>query len=196
MGPLSALAAADTLPALMPITPAPSPRRHVWISIALLLCGAVALCAPFLWHGPLPAGSDVVATTHFLQGFMKAWGEGDLYPRWTDRTNKDLGAPSFVLLVPLTYYGASLAVWAAGSLIGGLKLYLLAIAALSGLSFYLLASEWIGSSLPAAFGALLYMLLPYHVLDVYQRFALSESTAFIYVPMILLFGRRALRGSG
>ncbi|MGH9868363.1 MAG: 6-pyruvoyl-tetrahydropterin synthase-related protein [Candidatus Polarisedimenticolia bacterium] len=148
-------------------------------------------------NGPLQHGSDVTATAHFLTGFKKALGEGDLYPRWTDRTNRDLGAPSFVMYPPLTFYGASLCAWIAGSITGGLKLYLFVVAGLTALSCYALARELIGPGLPATVAAAAYVLLPYHVLDVYQRFALSETTAFIYFPLIVLFARRTMdRGRG
>lgn len=168
-----------------------TPTGWLLIGVAVLL-----LCGPMLLHGPLAQGSDMVATTHFLQGFMKAFGEGDLYPRWTDRTNRDLGAPSFVLFVPLTYYGAGAAVWLAGSLVSGYKLYLIVVSLLSGLALHALAREWIGDAKAAAIAAAVYLVLPYHVLDQYQRFALSETTAFIYFPLILLFARRVMRGTG
>src|SRR5688572_931081 len=137
-----------------------------------------------------------MATTHYLQGFMKAFGEGDLYPRWTDRTNRDLGAPSFIMFVPLTYYGAAAAAWLAGSITGGFKLYLVVVAALSAFSFHALARAWVGRGWPAAVATGVYLLLPYHVLDIYQRFALSETSAFLYFPLVLLFGRRVLDGAG
>src|SRR5262245_6134180 len=150
-----------------------------WAAWSLLAASVVAVCWPLLSHGPLPMGSDVLATTHYLQGFMKAFGEGDLYPRWTDPSIGELGAPSFVLFPPLTYYGAAAMSWLAGSIIVGLKLYLCVILALSAASFYRLALEWIGDPIASACGSALYLLLPYHVLDVYQRFALSEAGAFV-----------------
>jgi hypothetical protein len=163
---------------------------------AVLAISVLALCGPLLTHGPLPVGSDIFSTSHYLQGFMKAFAEGDLYPRWTDRTNQGLGAPSFVLLTPLAYYAAGAAAWLTGSLITGFKLYLLVVAVLTALSMYALAREWIGPGLPAAVASGLYLLLPYHVLDMYQRFAVSETTAFIFLPLILLFARRSVRGGG
>ena len=162
-----------------------------------LVLGTLALCVliqslPLLLHGPLPLGSDVFSTSHYLQGFMKAFAEGDFYPRWTDQTNQGLGAPSFVMFPPLTYYGASGASWLTGSIISGFKLYLILVAAAAGLAFYALARQWIGPGLPAALAAGIYLLLPYHVLDRYQRFAMSETTAFVFVPLILLFARRTV----
>lgn len=167
----------------------------LWVAITIA-AASLAVCAPLMTHGPLPLGSDVYSTTHYLQSFMKAFSEGDIYPRWTDGTNQGLGAPSFVLLTPLTYYLAAGAVWLSGSIITGFKLYLLAVTALAGVSFYALARQWIGPGLPSAIASAVYLLLPYHVLDMYQRFALSETTAFIFLPLILLFARRTILVGG
>jgi len=153
----------------------------------------MTLCAPLLLHHDLPRGSDVFAAGHYLQSFSKALGEGDLFPRWTDRSNDDLGAPMFVFYPPLTYYGASLALVVTGSVVAAFKLYLVALALASALAFYALARDWIGAGTPAALAATVYLLLPYHVLDMYQRFALAESTAFVFLPLVPLFARRVYR---
>jgi hypothetical protein len=168
-------------------------RRAAAVTGLVLGISVFLLIAPLILHGPLPAGSDVYAISHYLQGFMKAFGEGDLYPRWTDRTNQSLGAPAFVLFPPLVFYGAGAASWLAGSIIGGFKLWLIVVALLTALAFHALAREWIAPGLPAALGAGIYLLLPYHVLDMYQRFAIPETTAFIFFPLILLFLRRVVR---
>lgn len=163
------------------------------VIVGLVLClAALVVTLPLLAHGPLPAGSDVYSTSHYLQGFMKAFAEGDLYPRWTDDTNGGLGAPSFVLFPPLTYYGAGAASWLTGSIISGFKLYLFVVSLLSAAAFYALARQWVGPGLPAALGSAVYLLLPYRVLDMYQRFAMSETTAFVFFPLILLFARRTI----
>src|SRR2546426_2590636 len=167
-------------------------RRTAGSVAAILAVCVIVVGGPLLVHRPLPLGSDVYSTSHYLQGFMKALGEGDLYPRWTDRTNQGLGAPSFVMFPPLAYYGASATSWLTGSLITGLKLYLLTVAAFSGISFYALARQWVGPGVPSAISAGIYLLLPYPVLDFYQRFAISQSTAFIFFPLALPFARPAI----
>ena len=164
---------------------------------ALTAAAAIALaCAPVLAHGPLHQGSDVWAWMHYFASFVQALWEGDLYPRWIAEGNHGFGSPAFILFPPLAYYGAALAAALAGSLIAGMKVYFVAILALSGIAFYALARDWAGPGWPAALGTVAYVLLPYHVLDVYQRFAVYESTAFIFFPLILLAARRLLAGGG
>ncbi len=133
---------------------------------------------------------------HYLKEFTQAFSEGDLYPRWTAGTNENLGSPTFVMFPPLFYYAAGAASWLTGSVISGVKLYLIIASLLTAASFYLLARDWIGPGVPAAAASALYLLLPYHVLDVYQRFAMSETTAFIFFPLVLLTARRTLEGGG
>ena len=185
-------------------TPRPAPAVRASVAKpdpsylpALTAAAAIAVaCAPVLAHDSLHQGSDVWAWMHYLASFVQALGEGDLYPRWIAEGNHGFGSPAFILFPPLAYYGAALASALAGSLIAGMKIFFVAILALSGVAFYALARDWAGPGWPAALGTVAYVLLPYHILDVYQRFAVYESTAFIFFPLILLAARRLLAGGG
>lgn len=180
-----------------PASPEPEASGGGRLAAALVAaCGVIILCLPLVLNPALPRGSDVYSTTHYLQGFMKAFGEGDLYPRWTDRSNQGLGGPSFVMFVPITYYGAGMASWLTGSTISGFKLYIVIISALTAGAFYLLVREYVAARLPAALATAVYVLLPYHVLDIYQRFAMSETTAFLFTALLLYFIRRHARRPG
>jgi hypothetical protein len=61
--------------------------------------------------------------------------------------------------------------------------------ALSGLAFYLLAREFY-SRLASVAGALLYMTLPYHVLNLYWQGAMPQLYGFVFLPLVLLFAYR------
>ncbi|MBI3448316.1 MAG: hypothetical protein HY049_05300 [Acidobacteria bacterium] len=176
--------------------PAEESFGSTWLAASILAGAVLAFCAPLLLNAALPLGSDSYGTMHYLQGFMKALSEGDLYPRWTDATNRGLGSPTFIFFPPLPWYGAAAASWAAGSVLGGMRLYIVIVAALSVITFHRLAREWVGPGVPAAAAAALYLLLPYHLLDFYQRFAISETTAFIFFPLILMNVRRTLDAPG
>ncbi len=176
--------------------PAAEASGSTWISASILAASVLVFCAPLLLNGPLPVGSDSYGTMHYLQGFMKALSDGDLYPRWTEGTNQGLGSPTFIFFPPLPWYGAAAASWAVGSVLGGMKLFIAMVAALTVMSFHRLAREWVGPGMPAAAAAALYLLLPYHILDFYHRFAISETTSFIFFPLILMNARRSLDSTG
>src|SRR5262245_38646037 len=84
-----------------------TPSRSSSLAVVSIIgLSAAALLGPLLSNGPLPEGSDVYATNHYLIEFSKAFSEGDAWPRWTGSTNQGLGAPSFVMIPPFFYYTA------------------------------------------------------------------------------------------
>lgn len=135
------------------------------------------------------------AITHLLWSkyFAAQLWAGDLYPRWLMGMNAGLGSPAFFFYFPLPYYLTSLfylpQVTAAP--FGWIQLGLSSAAALvlSGLSMYL----WLGTIVnrnSAVMAAILYMLMPYHLLiDLYYRFAFTEFWAFVWMPLALYFSR-------
>jgi hypothetical protein len=167
-----------------------------FLAAGIILAACALLCAPLWLNDALPRGSDIYATVHYLDSFMKALSDGDWLPRWSMGTNRGLGGPAFIMFPPLYFYWAAAASWGAGGIILGIKLTLTMIALATACSFYLLAREWAAPGLPAAAGAAIYLLLPYHVLDMYQRYAMPETTSFIFFPLILLFLKRILDGGG
>ena len=160
----------------------------------LAVCVAAGIfSAPLFGNPGLPAGSDLDFTAQSAQGFLDALREGVLYPRWIDAANRGFGAPSFVFYAPLAYYLTALLSLVTGETAEALRWTLILSAFLSRATFFLAAREH-ASSLAAAAGACLYVLLPYHVLDVYDRFAYAESLAFVWFPLLFLYTGRAAHG--
>ena len=56
---------------------------------------------------------------------------------------------------------------------------------LSGVAMYFLGKRYLKKDYLAFTSALIYMLLPYHLTDIYIRDALAECFLFIFIPMIL-----------
>ena len=56
---------------------------------------------------------------------------------------------------------------------------------LSGVAMYFLAKRYLKKDYLAFTSALIYMLLPYHLTDIYVRDALAECFLFIFLPLIL-----------
>jgi hypothetical protein len=161
-----------------------------------VLVATLVLCLPLLRHRPdLPSGNDVLFAAQSTLGFAEALREGVVFPRWVASSNAGLGAPTFVFYSPLAYYASGLASVALGDALAGLRWTVVAMSLLAGLAFVLACRRGAAPALLAAAGAL-YVLAPYHALDLYWRFALAEYAAFVWIPLLFLFARRVLEGGG
>jgi hypothetical protein len=172
----------------------PRPRaaaRVAWVAVALVAV-AVVFSWPLWSHSALPLGSDLAFASQSAHGFTEALREGVAYPRWIDRANKGLGAPTFVFYPPLAYYAIAVVSWATGGdVLAALRVVLTLLALLSGVTMYLAARDH-ASRGGATIAAVLYVLFPYHVLDLYDRFAVAELAAFCWYPLVFLFAERLL----
>lgn len=161
-----------------------------WLAVCL---AAGIFAVPLLANPGLPAGSDVDFTAQSAQGFLDALREGVVYPRWIDAANRGFGAPTFVFYAPLAYYLTSLVSLVTGETAAALRWTLILSAFLSGGAFFVVARAY-ASLLGAAAGACLYLLLPYHLIDVYDRFAYAEALAFVWFPLLFLYTSRVALG--
>jgi hypothetical protein len=162
-------------------------RAHV----AVLIAAALILCAPVLWHGAPDLSHDGPGHARWMALFCdQLWG-GEPYPHWLSDENGGLGGAAFFFYAPLPFY-AGCAVWpvvAERDLFGwrtaGLSFALAML--LSGFTAYLWLRDLAGAR-AALFGALVYLLAPYHAaIDLYTRGALSEIWSFVWMPLVLWF---------
>ncbi|UAK23423.1 glycosyltransferase family protein [Sphingomonas nostoxanthinifaciens] len=160
-----------------------APRRATrLVPAALILLLTVALLLPAFLAPAMTHDSFWIDRT-WSEQFTMLLRSGNPYPRWLPWSYGGLGAPVFYYYAPLSFHLAGL--------IG-----------LTGIATYpalLLAfgCAWFGSGLamhawlkdraaaPLA-GALLYMVLPYHVIDFYGRGALAEFCAFAIIPLVAI----------
>ena len=162
------------------------PRPITW---GALLSATVLLCWPLLTRADLPWGMDTSFAAQMTEGMLRGLADGHLYPRWVDPMTRGFGAPAFVFYPPLAYWITASLGWLLGDIAEAIRVAIIGGVFLSGLSFFLaarpLTSEW-----GAAFGAALYILLPYHAIDLYDRMAFAELCAFVWTPLVFLFVRR------
>jgi len=164
------------------------------VGVAIVVATLV-LCTPLLRSGSaLPVGHDTAFAVQSATTVAEALESRVVCPRWADTPNFGLGAPVFVFYPPLAFLAAGgLARAADGDAVAGLRWMAMLAALLSGVTF---AAAFLGqaSAGGVALGAALYVLAPYHVLDLYWRFAFAEHVAFLWIPLIFLFARRVLEG--
>lgn len=135
--------------------------------------------------GAMPVTHDSWMHYNQMNAFWRSLQFGIVYPRW-DQNTHGYGAPTTSFYPPGVYFLTSvvhaftedwLKTWA-----GFYWLTMLASAA--AIFVYARQSLSRGASLMAA---AVYVFAPYHLLNQYQRGAISEFTSFIWIPLCLVF---------
>jgi hypothetical protein len=153
------------------------------------LVAALVMLPSFIW-GPGDSHS-IKYNSIWVTQFGNEMAQGNLYPRWLPESFEGLGAPTFYFYPPLTFWVAG-AFHALGlSMLGAINATGFIALTLSGLAMHhwLAAKGW-----SPRFGAIFYMVAPYHLMDFYVRGALAEFTAYIWLPLIALGITRIAQG--
>jgi len=179
-----------------------------WAFKVSLIAAAVVIAAlsvvPFFLHIPSTPSGRVVTLrlllTHDLnehlvvmEQFDKSLRSGVLYPRWLPDVNGEYGNAWTNFYPPLCYYLASAIHAVVGDWAATVAVLCVVAMAASGIAFYILSRVFYGRA-ASAIGASLYILLPYHVLDLYWRGALPELLGFVYLPLLIYFAFRLGNG--
>lgn len=171
------------------------------IAVLAILAVAAIACLPMLWYGA-SNGHSIVYNLVWLKNFSEQLARGDLYPRWLMGMDHGAGSPVFYFYAPLPFYIVSIP----ALILHGSKLTVqlawgeCLLIAFSGLAFFRYARRRYTPFI-AMFGAVLYMLLPYHFeIDLWRRQDIGELANYIWMPLILYYieklfdGRRAIVG--
>ena len=159
-----------------------------------LIFGLVALVivAPALISSPMTHDSfwlDIVWTDQFTALLR----EGNIYPRWLPNSHDGLGSPVFYFYPPIAFYAAGLfGLFGLPAYHSVLAAFWLGLA-LSGLTMF----HWLRpiSQAPIRW-SVLYMAMPYHMMNFYNRGALAECWAYAVIPLVALGVTRSMAGRG
>jgi hypothetical protein len=163
-------------------------RRPSAFSLLVLLFGLIAI-APLLQPGYFWGAHDARHDVYFLFQYDKSVLEGNWLPRWGPDWAFGYGYPFWIIYAPLAVFLGELGHHFLG--LGwetSVKTVLGFSIVLSGLGMYGFARSWLGRR-AGLLAAIAYMLIPYHLVDVYVRAALPESLALALLPFVLWFFR-------
>lgn len=141
--------------------------------------------------GEMPITHDAAMHHNQMQGFHRGLVSGRIYPRWDDATHLGYGAPTTSFYPPAIYFLTSILYAALHDWRLVLMGFHLLVMAGSGLAAYACAREWLGRN-ASLIAMIIYMIGPYHLINQYQRGALSEQMGFVWAPLVLLFAGRFL----
>lgn len=172
---------------------ASSPRQHL-IACAGIIILATVVTLPIFVRG-FPAGFDAVRHYRWTSQFIEGLRDGALYPRWLPGANDGQGSPVTLYYPPLPFYVAAAFAPVAGNTLRAISLSCWLALVFSGLTMYAFGRSLLTPGLSFT-AAALYMMAPYHLLDLYQGSTVSEFWSFAWVPLLLDAARRASGGRG
>lgn len=152
----------------------------VWAS---LLTAATVVIAPYLIRG-YTVGHDTGIHMSWWLEMARLFREGVLHPRWAPWAYYGYGEPAFLFYPPLSLYiGGLLTLLLPFRL--ALGVYVWVVAVLAGFSFFHLCRHFFDRR-AALLGALVYVLNPYHLLEIHARCSLAELLVSVWFPLLLL----------
>lgn len=162
-------------------------KRLTWLYIGLVCL----LLAPTLIHG-VRESHDIKFHLMLFLSWRDALELGTLYPRWLPDQLHGLGSPALLIYPPMaSAFFTLIDVLTLHALAPGhvLGLGALLLSAASAATFYPWARQHVSARV-ALIAALFYSTAPYHLdIDLYERGAMAEYTAFVWIPLIF-FGIR------
>lgn len=155
--------------------------RH---AVALALLSLLTL-APMLQPGYFWGAHDARHSVYFLFEFDRVFRDGVLYPRWFPDMTYGYGYPLFNIYGPLAFYVGEFFHLIGFDFVTAVKLVFALAWVLSGLAMYGFVKRVFENKNAAFLAGLLYVFIPYHLIDVYVRAALAESVALVFLPLTL-----------
>jgi hypothetical protein len=166
-------------------------RTRLIFDLGVIFLISVLVMIPILIGG-IPDSQDIPQQYQFAQNYYNAILNGEYYPSWASSPNYGYGDVSVRFYPPLTYFILAFFRFLSGNWYDASLLFFTAIYFLSGLGIYLWARERFSAN-SALFGAFVYIVLPYHVMQVYIGAVFSEFTAVALLPFCLMFIDRVCR---
>lgn len=175
--------------------PASASKAAGLMMLIITLVTGVLAVAPFFYSryemafgdngtARLPKTHDIENLLPAMQQFDKGIRSGVVYPRWFADINLGYGVATGNFYPPGIFYLGSLFHAVTNDWVDALFLICALGLMGSGLALYMLARVFYGK-LASAAAAILYMLLPYHMIDLYWRGAIPEFIGFVFIPLTL-----------
>ncbi len=166
-------------------------RKRLTFDLGLILAISIFVTLPIFFIG-IPGGADMMQHIQFAKTFDDSISEGSYYPSWAADPNLGKGSVGNRIYPPLAHYTFVLFKTLTGNWFDGVCLSIIALFFLGGTGIYFWAREFFDES-ASVFGAITYILLPYHVNQVYGATMYAEFTAGAIAPFCFLFTYKVCR---
>ncbi|MEZ4729254.1 MAG: 6-pyruvoyl-tetrahydropterin synthase-related protein [Caldilineaceae bacterium] len=184
--------------------------------LVLLLILSLLALTPLAAPGYFYEAHDGRHSVFYLQMFDASFRSGALWPRWAMHHIQGYGYPTFMIQAPLGFYvgelfillgaGITLAAkltWMVGFLAGAWGIYRLVLYWIADaetqagdLANPRFVDKLDSARLCAVVAGLLYVFIPYHLVDIYVRAALNDALLLAWFPWVFLAFDRLLTQGG
>lgn len=154
-----------------------------FLVIFLVIALSLPVVLPFFHNGYFPTHDGEWAVIRMAEMFREI-RDYQFPPRYSDYLNFGYGYPLFNFAYPFPYYlGTGLHFLGIG-FVDSVKIIFVLTVPLSALFMFLASREFWGSRAAGFVSALLYIYLPYRMVDLYVRGSIGESLAFVFFAAI------------
>ena len=158
------------------------------MAVVLALVSAAVLW-PLLTSRVWPPSHDDARYAVLLDHFREAFAQGQWYPRWLPNLNGGYGYPTFVFYQPGFFFFSLPFTLLPGYPDSSLRVALWTLFFLGALGAYRLSRE-LSDWKTALWCSILFLCTPYLYVELYVRNDLSELTAMLACPWVLMYGFR------
>lgn len=160
-----------------------------WFYLAIILLFCIMAVLPMFLLGIPDGNKDFPQHLQFASTYYHAILNGDFLPLWAASDNLGFGSVGIRFYPPLCSFSLALMKILSGNWYDSIWLTFLFWMFVSCIGIYLWAKEWL-SSKAATIAAVLYIFLPYHLMQIYQMWLFAEFVACATLPFCFLFATR------
>jgi hypothetical protein len=166
--------------------------RRLDRNLLIILALSLFAWAPLLTPAYFFQAHDAQHSIFYLVEFDQTWRDGYLWPRWAPDFAFGYGYPLFNIYAPLAIYAAEILHLLGLGFVAAVKaVYALATIG-AGLTMYLFVRHLPAPGEGRVFGrkagllaAVVYMYVPFHLVEIFVRSAYSEFVALALLPLVL-----------
>jgi hypothetical protein len=152
-------------------------------ALSFVIC--LPLILPFFKAGFFPTHDGEWAVVR-LSDMYRGLKDLQFPVRFSGYLNFQYGYPLFNFAYPLPYYLGAVFVFIKFGFVNSIKLLFSLSVILSFFSMFLLAKDFWRNKWAAFISSMLYVYVPYRIVDLYVRGSIGESLSFVLFPLILL----------
>ena len=158
--------------------------KKTYINYILIIIASIVISIPLANKDLSIYRDDGVQHVCRLIGTYQTLKSGEFLPMIMPNSCNNFGYSWNIFYSPLTAYAPLIFKIFNFSFVNCLKIFMFVITILSGIAMYKFVAKVTKNNKIATLSAILYVLVPYRITDMYIRVAISELTSFIFLPII------------